>query len=486
MWPSPSREILSTQHDGKSISHSGEDSGGGIVRDNMKHLITRRQFLVSTALAAGAAALGGCATSKSIVPAVPRLVSPNEKLNIGIIGCGGKGATDAAGVAGENIIALCDVDENTLNHAAKKYPQARLYRDYRKMFDKEKLLDAVTVSTPDHQHAPAAMRAITRGLHVYVQKPLTHNIWEARQLTEAARRHRVATQMGNQGTSSEEIRRLVEMIQAGAIGDVREVHVWTNRPIWPQGQDRPPGSDPVPAHLDWDLWLGPAPVRPYKDKYPDATRTKRANVYHPFCWRGWWDFGTGALGDMGCHIINAPMWALKLGAPISAEVVDSDVVKKESFPSWSIIRWNFPKRGALPPVKLFWYDGGKKPAKPAELENREFGQGGALYIGDKGKIYEGRLLPESRMKEFTPPPATLPRIPDGDHYKDWLIACKGGRAACSNFDFAGPLTETVLLGNLALRLGRKIEWNARRLCVSGCSEADQHIRRTYRTGWELV
>jgi predicted dehydrogenase len=445
----------------------------------MQQLITRRQFLVSTTLAAGAVALGGCATT-------PRRVSPNEKLNLGIIGCGGKGASDAAGVAGENIIALCDVDEITLNRAAKKYPGAKLYRDYRQMFDKEKTLDAVTVSTPDHQHAPAAMRAISRGMHVYVQKPLTHNIWEARQLTEAARRHRVATQMGNQGTSSEEIRRLVEMIQAGAIGNVREVHIWTNRPIWPQGKDRPPGSDPVPSHLDWDLWLGPAPVRPFKDKYPDVDPRKRANVYHPFCWRGWWDFGTGALGDIGCHTLNAPMWALKLGAPLSAEVVDTAEVKKESFPLWSIIRWDFHARGALPPVKLFWYDGGKLPAKPAEMENRELADNGTLYVGDKGKIYAGRLLPESRMKEFTPPPATLPRIPDGDHYKDWLIACRGGRPACSSFDFAGPLTETVLLGNVALWLGRKIEWDARGLRVPHCPEADAVIHRTYRKGWELM
>jgi len=443
--------------------------------------MTRRQFLVSSALAAGAVALSGCATAKT-VRAVPRKLSPNEKLNVGIIGCGGKGVSDADGVAGENIVALCDVDEIALNRAAKKYPQAQRFRDYRKMLDEVRSLDAVTISTPDHHHAPAAMRAIRRGLHVYVQKPLTHNLWEARQLTEAARRHRVATQMGNQGTSSEEIRRLVEMIQAGVIGPVREVHLWTNRPIWPQGKDRPPGTDPVPAHLDWDLWLGPAPFRPYKDKYPDENR----HVYHPFCWRGWWDFGTGALGDMGCHIFNAPMWALRLGPPRSVEVVDCAEVKKETFPRWSIICWDFPARGPLPPVRVFWYDGGKLPPKPPELENRELDNtGGALYIGDKGKIYQGRLLPESRMKEFTPPPPTLPRVPGGNHYQDWIIACKGGRPACSNFDFAGPLTETVLLGNLALRLGRKIEWDARRLRVPHCPQADQHIRRLYRKGWEL-
>jgi len=444
--------------------------------------LTRRQFLIHATLAATVTTLGGCVSSQTTVRAVPRRVSPNEKLNIGIIGCGGKGWSDREGVCGENIVALCDVDEIALQRAAKKHPGAKLYRDYRRMLDEMKELDAVTISTPDHHHAPAAMRAIRRGLHVYVQKPLTHNIWEARQLTEAARRHKVATQMGNQGTSGEEIRRVCEMIWAGAIGPVREVHVWTDRPIWPQGKDRPPGEDPVPKHLDWDLWIGPAPMRPFKDKYPDVDR----HVYHPFCWRGWWDFGTGALGDIGCHTINAPMWALKLGPPSSVEVVDTAEVKKESFPLWSIIRWDFPARGELPPVKLFWYDGGKLPPKPPEMEDRKLADNGIIYIGEKGKIYAGRLLPESRMKEFTPPPPTIPRVPGGNHYEDWIIACKGGRPACSNFDFAGPLTETVLLGNIALRLGRKIYWDSRRLRAIGCPEADAHIRRAYRKGWELV
>ena len=440
--------------------------------------LNRRQFLATGALAGSALALSGCATPWSSVR-LPRRLSPNEKLNIGIIGCGGKGWSDMEGVSGENIVALCDVDENSLTRAAKKHPNAKLYRDYRKMLDEVATLDAVTVSTPDHHHYPAAMRAIQRGLHVYVQKPLTFNIWEARQLTEAARRHHVATQMGNQGTSSDSIRQLCELIWSGAIGQVREVHIWTDRPIWPQGKDRPAGSDPVPDALNWDLWLGGAPVRPFKDKYPDENR----HVYHPFCWRGWWDFGTGALGDIGCHTLNHPMWALKLGAPESVEVVDVAERKPESFPKWSIIRWDFPQRGELSPLKLFWYDGGKRPAKPAEMERRELGDNGALYIGDKGKIYGGRLLPDSLMKGFQRPPPTLPRIPNENHYQDWLIACKGGRPACSNFDFAGPLTETVLLGNVALRLGKKIAWDAKHLRVPHCPEADQIIRREYRKGW---
>jgi predicted dehydrogenase len=440
----------------------------------MKTTLNRRQFLVSGALATGAMAFGGCATR------MPRRVSPNEKLNIGIIGCGGKGGEDSRGVSGENIVALCDVDQIVLDRTAKKFPGARLFRDYRVMLDEVRELDAVTVSTPDHHHFPAAMRAIERGLHTYVQKPLTHSIWEARQLTLAARKHRVATQMGNQGTSSEGIRQLAEMMEAGAIGQVREVHIWTDRPIWPQGKERPVGADPVPKHLDWDLWLGPAPERPFKDKYPDVDR----HVYHPFCWRGWWDFGTGALGDIGCHAINHPMWALKLGAPDSVELVEtSGMIKNDSYPSWSIVRWDFPARGELAPLKLFWYDGGKLPPKQEEFGNRNYSDNGQLYIGDKGKYYAHRLWPDALQKDFKRPAPTLPRIPEENHYKDWLIACKGGRPACSNFDFAGPLTETVLLGNIALRLGKKLAWDAKRLRVPDCPEADALIRRACRKGW---
>ncbi len=468
--------------------------------------ITRRHFIYSSALAAGALSINGCAS-----PRGPRPISANDKLNIGIIGCGGKGWTDLTEVAacGENIVALCDVDENTLNHAAKKFPGAKLYRDYRKMLDAEKSLDAFTISTPDHHHAPAAMRAITRGLHVYVQKPLTHNIWEARQLTLAAQRHRVATQMGNQGASGAWIREVCELIWSGAIGDVTEVHIWTDRPIWPQGKDRPAGDDPVPKTLDWDTWLGPAPVRPFKQKYPDVNR----DVYHPFCWRGWWDFGTGALGDIACHAMNAPMWALNLGAPLSAEAVQTDEVKKESFPNWSIIRWDFPARHAasegariyapgqataaelraanvattsvLPPVKMFWYDGGKLPPLPPEMERRQWDDNGTLYVGTKGKMYKGRLLPDSLMTDFKRSASSIPRVPGENHYQQWIAACKGGRPGCSNFDFAGPLTETVLLGNVALRLGKKVAWDSKQLRAPGCPEADAVIHRQYRKGWEV-
>ena len=433
----------------------------------MKPSLSRRQFFFSTALAAGALALPGCAT-----PRKPRRLSANDEIAVGVVGCGGKGWEDMSGVAaaGGTIVALCDIDAIRLEHAAK---------DYRRMLDEVPDLDAVTVSTPDHHHFPAAMRAIARGCHVYVQKPLTHSVWEARQLTLAARKHGVATQMGNQGTSSERIRELCELIWSGAIGNVTEVHVWTDRPIWPQGKDRPAGEDPMPKHIDWDLWLGPAPARPYKQRYPDVDR----DVYHPFCWRGWWDFGTGALGDIACHAMNAPMWALKLGAPDSVEVVETAEVKTESFPLWSVLRWDFPARGALPPVKLFWYDGGKRPPLPPEMDRREWEDNGILYVGDKGKIYNGRLIPESRMKDFQRPAPTIPRIENEDHYADWLAACRGQRVACSNFDFAGPLTETVLLGNVALRTGRKLHWDAARLRVRGDDAAANLLQRAYRPGW---
>ncbi len=438
--------------------------------------LSRRAFLRSTALAAGAATLAGCAAP----PARPRpVIPPDRKLRLGIIGCGGKGWSDREGVAGEEIVALCDVDERSLQAAAKLHPAARLFRDYRRMLAEVAELEAVTISTPDHHHAPAALRAMARGLHVYVQKPMARTVGEARRMTELARRQGVATQMGNQGASGEGPRRLCELVAADVLGPVREVHVWSDRPIWPQGKDRPAGADPVPAHLDWDCWLGSAPARPYVRRYPDVDR----DVYHPFCWRGWWDFGTGALGDIGCHMLHAPVLALQLGAPERVAVVDAAEAKPESFPEWSILRWDFPARGARPPVRLFWYDGGRQPARPPELERGEWAEAGVLLVGDRGKLYRDRLIPESRMKDFQPPTPTLPRVPGENHYQDWLTACRGGRPACSNFDIAGPLTETVLLGNIALWLRREITWDAGRLRIPGLPEADALIRGTYRPGW---
>src|SRR3984957_14453586 len=323
--------------------------------------LNRRQFLYTTALTAGSLALSASAI------AATKLKSPNEKLDVGVIGAGGRGGDDAGNFTAENIVAVCDVNADVLADAGKRWPKAKLYRDYRVMLEKEKRLDAVTVGIPDHHHAPAAMLAIKSGKHVYCEKPLTHTISEARALTLTARKYKVVTQMGNQGHCGTGNRELCEMIWAGAIGPVREVHCWSDRPIWPQGLPRPKGYDPVPGSLDWDLWLGPAPMRPYLSKWPDGRV-----VYHPNVWRGWWDFGCGALGDIGCHIMDGANWALKLGAPTTVEIVDSSPLCAETPPSWSILRYHFPARGDMPACTVTWYDGGKQPPKPKEMEGERF------------------------------------------------------------------------------------------------------------------
>jgi predicted dehydrogenase len=454
--------------------------------------INRRHFIYTSALAAAA-----LAANLPAYAAKAKYKSPNEKLDIAGIGTAGKAEVDLAGVSGENIVALCDVDSAKLAAAASKYPGARLYSDYRVLIEKEKSIDAVTVTVPDHHHAPAAMRAIKAGKHVYCQKPLTHSVWEARQLTLAARQHRVATQMGNQGHAGEGVRQLCEMIWTGAIGPVREVHCWTDRAKgwWPQGRMRPPGKDRVPADLNWNLWLGPAPKRPYLDLWPENLRAHilkmAGHVYHPFSWRGWWDFGCGALGDMGCHVMDGADWALKLGAPTSVEVVSSSERFPEMPPDSSILRYQFPARGDMPPCMLMWYDSGQKPPRPAELEAAELEDNGSLFIGERGKIISGvygekpRLLPESRMADYTRPPQTVPRVPGNDPYLDWIRACKGGPPASSNFDVSGPFSEWVLLGNLALRLGKKIEWDPVRLRVTNVPEAKELIKGHYRHGWTI-
>ncbi|MEP6664620.1 MAG: Gfo/Idh/MocA family oxidoreductase [Verrucomicrobiota bacterium] len=446
--------------------------------------INRRRFIYYSSIAS-AAALIGCRTNPATTARI-NYKSPNEKLNIGCIGVEGKGTSDIAGCAGENIVALCDVDDTKLTGAGQKYKGATLYHDYREMLEKQKNLDAVVISIPDHHHAPAAIRAIHLGKHVYCQKPLTHTIWEARQLTEAARKYKVATQMGNQGHSHDGNRRLCEVIWSGAIGDVSEVHCWSNRPIWPQGVERPAGADPVPANLNWDLWLGPAPVRPFKSTWPNGTA-----VYHPISWRGYWDFGCGALGDMGCHILDGANWALKLGAPTSVELVESTPSTKESPGTSAVIRYQFPARGTMPPVTLTWYDGGKKPARPAEMETQTLQENGAIFIGSKGKIFSDTygtgltLLPESKMKDYVMPAPQIARVPNNDSHGEWIRACKGGVAASSNFDVSGPFSETVLLGNLAMRVGGKLEWDSKHLCVKNSPEAAQYIRKQYRKGWEV-
>jgi len=410
---------------------------------------------------------------------------PSEKLNIAGIGIGGRGEGDLDEVGSENIVALCDVDEAYAGRVFKKYPNARKWTDFRKMLDEQKDIDAVVIATPDHLHAVIAMAAIKRGKHVYCEKPLAHSIWECRQLAEAAREAKVATQLGNQGQASESNRLVSEIIWDGAIGTVREVHAWCNRPISARGVERPKDTPPVPATLDWDLWLGPAKWRPY---HP---------CYLPFSWRGWWDFGTGVLGDIGCHQLDPVFRALRLGYPTTVEACSSNMdegpaVKEETAPKSSIVRFEFPAREGFPPLTLTWYDGGLMPQRPAELEEgRKFGEADDnLFVGDKGKMLGYRLIPEARMKEYGKPPQRIERSPG--HHKEWLIACKGGPAARSNFDWAGPLTEVVLYGNIALRMerqlyekGLKLHCDGPNMQITNLPEANKYVHGEYREGWVL-
>jgi len=418
---------------------------------------------------------------------------PSEKLSIAGIGIGGQGAVDLEQLSSENIVALCDVDANHAGRIFKKYPKAKIFTDFRKMFDEQKDIDAVMVATPDHLHAFVSMAAIKRGKHVYCEKPLTHSVWEARQIAKAAREHKVATQMGNQGQASEDTRRLCEFIMDNAVGPVREVHIWTDRPsnglfneYWPQGIDRPKDCPAVPPTLDWDLWLGPAPSRPF---HP---------AYLPFKWRGWWDFGTGALGDIGCHAMDPIFRALKLGHPLSVQA-SSTRVNTETYPLASMVTYEFPARGEMPALKLIWYDGNLRPPRPPELEeDQEMGANGHLLIGDKGKILslrgQGRrgfqLIPQKRAKEYGDPPKKLPR--SIGHHKEWIAACKGSQPGGSNFDWAGPLTEVVLLGNIALRpemreelTMKKLLWDGSQMRFTNCDEANKFLHAEYRKGWEL-
>jgi len=439
--------------------------------------LSRRDFIGATAAAA----------VFTIVPrhvlGGPRHIPPSEKLNIAGIGAGGRGADNLDAVSGENIVALCDVDQQRAAPTFNRYPKAKKYSDFRIMLEKQKDIDAVIVATPDHIHAVATITAIKMDKHVYCEKPLTHSIYEARMVAQAAREHKVATQMGIQGHSGEGIRLLCEWIWDGAIGPVREVHTWTDRPgsWWPQGITRPKDTPPLPPTLDWDLWLGPSPYRPY---HP---------AYVPFKWRGWWDFGTGPIGDMGIHNSSPIFWALKLGYPTSVEVVSQEGNNEETGPVKSIVRYEFPVRGDMPPVTLVWYDGGNMPPRPQELEpDRRLGDndGGSLLIGDKGKILapgwcaeSPRLIPESKMKEYKLPPKTIPRSPG--HHQEWIAACKGGKPPTANFDFSGPLTEVLLLGNIAIRTGEKLLWDGPNMKITNIPEANKYIRRQYRQGWTL-
>jgi hypothetical protein len=475
--------------------------------------VTRRQFLQRTALAAGALAMPHMLYAQS------RKLGANDKLNIGVVGVMGKGQSDTDLCASENIVALCDVDEKGTAEQRAKYSKAKFYQDFREMLEKEKSLDAVIVATPDHLHAAIASMAIKMGKHVYCQKPLTRTVYEARLLRDLAKQHGVATQMGNQGSAEDGLRRAVEVIHSGIIGAVKQIHVWSNRPIWPQGIRRPPGEDPIPANLNWDLWLGPAPMRPYK-----------TGVYHPFAWRGWFDFGTGALGDMACHTANMPFRAAKLGYPRLVELLDHSELNPDTYPKTSKIRFVFPPREGLPETEFFWYDGNprdasQKPLRPPDdvtVAIREMMEkvpdSGCLLIGEKGQVFspddygarfflklndekEFRNSPEHEAVKAVPVaiPRNEYRLPgssaegqpqrsDGDQRQklEWIAACKGGPAPYSNFDIAAYLTEIILLGCVALRVGKRLDWDGPKMRATNAPEAAQFVRPPYRKGWKLA
>ncbi len=427
---------------------------------------SRRQFLQTTAVTTAGYWVAGGLQAKESTSAI-------ERVQFASVGIGGKGDSDTKNAADlGDIVAICDVDALRLKGAGRKFKVNDTFVDFREMLDKMgDKIDAVNVSTPDHTHAPAAVMAMEMGKHCFCQKPLTHSISEARLLAQLAVKNNVQTQMGNQGTSNDGLREAAALIKAGALGTVKEVHVWTNRPIWPQGGARPKAG-PMPKHVDWDLWLGPAPERPY------------APGYHPFRWRGYWDFGTGALGDMACHILNMPFMGLDLKDPISVEA-ETPGHNKDSFPRWSRIRYEFGATADRPALTLYWYDGSKMPAKEL-FQGAKIQDNGALVVGEKGTLYS----PEPYGREYEllggaeKMNVDFPRSPG--HVAELVNAIKGGPAAMSNFPgYASPLTETVLLGNLAIWSGQKVYWDAERMEAKGMPELDSLIRREYRKGWEL-
>jgi hypothetical protein len=486
--------------------------------------VNRRQFLKTTAVAAGAVTFG--------VPTLLRAANLNSKLNIAAIGVMGKGQSDTDHCSGENIVALCDVDAERCGKQREKYPAAKFYQDFRTMFDEMgKGIDAVIVSTPDHFHAIAASHALRMGKHVYCQKPLVQTIYEARYLRNLAHETGLVTQMGNQGSAADGLRRAVEVIQSGIIGAVREVHVWTDRPIWPQGMDRPSGADPVPATLDWETWIGPASMRPYKK-----------GVYHPWNWRGWLDFGTGALGDMACHTVNMPFRALQLGYPTEIEATPLGGMNAETYPIGSKIRFEFPARTisvpaahkslfhhhdklAFSPVTLRWYDGGQPDANaphghdfsnhpPKELLTGiedllgEVPNSACLLVGDEGKIFspddygeqffiqrhdDKKFVHFKKYPNLDRIPQTVPRNEfkgdnDHRHHLEWLAAIKAGKPELcySRFAIGAQLTEIMLLGCVSLRAGKKIEWDGPNMVAKNCPEAAPFIKRQDRAPWGLA
>lgn len=460
----------------------------------------RRQFMGQSAAVGAGFWLGTQAVAKS-------QDSPLQSLAAACIGVGGKGGSDTSHIAeqGVAIVGLCDVDKGTLTKKGREFPDAVQETDFRELLDKlGDKIDIVTVSTPDHTHAVAAIKAMRMKKHVYCQKPLTWSIREARLMREVAEETGVVTQMGNQGTSEDGLREAVEVIRSGAIGDVSEVHIWSNRPIWPQGQGRPAGSDPVPEGLNWDAWIGPAPMRPYKQ-----------GAYHAFNWRGWVDFGTGALGDMACHTTNLSVMALELWDPVAVTAIaNPGIFEGETYPASSTIKFEFPKRGNLPPCTFYWYDGGNLPSDeiikqlPESFQKRVQAQreggnktSGAVLVGSKGMLFSPddygaryQLLPESQYKDFKVPERSLPRIPfraGNDQRQKWefVASIKGEYepGTMANFGYAGRLTETILVGNLALRAGegQRIEWDAKSLTSTNMPKINEFVHREYRKGWEL-
>lgn len=442
--------------------------------------MNRQKFMHTAGLGAIAyAALPNIDWAWADIPSRKGTFIKGRKLNIACIGIGGKGFHDLKGVSSEHVVALCDVDLNALKKASELHPEVKQYQDFRRMLmEMDEQIDAVTISTPDHMHFPAAMMAVKMGKHVFVQKPMTHTIEEARALTEAAHEHQVVTQMGIQGHSKEGIRRMREWYAVRAIGEINEVHIWTNRPIWPQGDFQLRPEKEVPENLNWNLWQGVAPERPYNPGYA------------PFKWRGWWDYGCGALGDIGCHAMDCAFDVLKLGSPTSVEA-ECSPQSEWSAPKKSVVTYQFPATDDRGPIKLIWQDGDQKPERPKELEEgRELpsGIGGQLWYGSEGAIMvsdvyaeSARIIPEVKMRDFQ-----KNKMPERSEKKsiglmpEWIEGCKGGAPAGANFNYAGPLTEMVLLGNLAVRLGKRIEWDSKNLHCTNVPEANALVRKTYR------
>lgn len=434
--------------------------------------LSRRTFLRRSAAAA--------ATTGSL-PGILRAAKRRDELRIALIGVGGIGGAHRNAVQGKEKIAfLCDVDLERMAGAKADNPDAIAYTDYRRLFDDHSdEIDAVFVGTPDHHHYPASKIALELGIHCYTQKPLTQTVGEARRLAEAAAKSRGVTQMGNQGHALDHWRRLRELVHSGNVGRIVETHTWTNRPVWPQGIERPSGSDPVPENLDWDVWLGPAPARPFK-----------SGVYHSFNWRGWWDFGSGALGDMACHTMDGVFWALEPGHCESVELLEAEGLNEETFPSRSKLRWNFPANSWRPAFSAFWYDGGWRPESRPELGGAELPKTGNLLVFTEATVLMGgdyggdvKIFPRKEGAEIVIPEPTLPS--SIGHYEEFFRACRGEGKTLSDFSYAGPMCETILLGNVAMRVGQKLEWDGPAMRVKNVDEANEFLWREPREGWRV-